>query len=67
MRIILSFIVIGLIYYAIYLYFPDFFSQLVAIAQKLFSYIHEGFNSIVNWAHQPLSTTPASPTPPAGH
>lgn len=67
MRIIINFIVIGLIYYAIYLYFPDFFAQIVTIAQKLFSYVHDGFNAIVNWAHQPLSNAPATtPTPPTG-
>lgn len=58
MRIILNFIIIGLIYYIIYLYFPDFFSQLVTIAQKLFGYVHDGFNSLVNWAHQPTVPTP---------
>lgn len=61
MRIILNFIIIGLIYYMIYLYFPDFFSQLVTIAQKLFAYIQDGFNSLVNWAHQPSPTVPAPP------
>lgn len=39
MRFILGFIFFGLLFYGIFLYFPDFFATLVSWAAKVFDFV----------------------------
>lgn len=46
MRLIFGFIFFGLLFYAIYLYFPETFQTLVGWAAKIFDFIKEGIDKI---------------------
>lgn len=46
MRFIMSFIVFGLIFYALYLYAPNLFATLVSWAAAIFDFVHGIFNKL---------------------
>ena len=59
MRLILGFIFFGLLFYAIWIYFPDAFAVLVSWAAKIFNFFEELWNSLVGHSSPP----PPSSTP----
>ena len=62
MRLILGFIFFGLLFYAIWLFFPDAFAVLVSWAAKFFNFFEELWNSTFGSSLSPPSHPPA-PTP----
>lgn len=48
MRFLISFIISGLIYYALYHYTPEVFSKLVGITDSLFQYAEAFFSEIAS-------------------
>ncbi len=64
MRFIFYFIFFGLLFYVIFLYFPEAFQTLVSWAAKVYTFLHDLVVGIVD----KINSTVASPksTPPAG-
>lgn len=56
MRFILGFIFFGLLFYALYIYFPDAFQTLVSWAADI-------FNAIRNWIQQLSGKRQTAPSP----
>lgn len=56
-RFIINFILFGLLFYAIWLFFPEAFAKLTTWAGDLFTYVRELFNQI----GEKLKTEPAQP------
>lgn len=46
MRFIIGFIFFGLLFYAIWFYFPETFQTLVSWVAKIFDFIHQAVESI---------------------
>ena len=46
MRFILNFILFGILFYLIYLFFPEAFNTLVSWANKTYAFLQESFNQI---------------------
>ncbi len=64
-RLIINFIIFGLIYFAIYYYFPDAFHRLVGWAQETFTFIKDWIIIIVDKIRAWYSTIPG-PKPSTG-
>jgi hypothetical protein len=61
MRFILSFIFFGLLFYAIWLYFPEAFQTLVSWVAKLFDLIKSFIETIIEkFSHSNTPQTPKS-------
>lgn len=58
MRLILGFIFFGLLFYAIWLFFPDTFAVLVSWAAKVFNFFEELWNSLFGTSLSPPSHPP---------
>lgn len=59
MRFIIGFIFFALLFYAIYIYFPDTFQTMVSWDAKVF----ETFRDLINRLFNAGSTPPATPPP----
>lgn len=63
MRFILNFIFFGILFYLIYIYFPDAFHTLVSWVSKIYDFfkelIIEAYNRSANWRHE----SPSTPAP----
>ncbi len=60
MRFIFNFVLFGLIFYALWFFFPDAFAKLVHWAQAVFDFIKDTVASIIDKINQTKS-----PKPPA--
>lgn len=60
MRFIIGFVFFALLFYAIYIYFPDAFNTMVSWDAKVFDFLRDGVNKII-----PGNTHPATPAPNA--
>ena len=56
MRFIIDFLIFGLIFYAIYVYYPLVFQMLVAAVAKLFDWLRALVDGLIEKIHQPLPT-----------
>lgn len=61
MRFILNFFFFGLLFYIIWLYFPDAFTTLVNWAAQVVDFVKETFHSLTG--RLPSHDTPSSPEP----
>lgn len=68
MRFILNFIFFGLLFYLLWVYFPEAFKTLVQWASAVFNYLQHLFQNVINSVHS-SGAAPAPPTvvtpPPA--
>lgn len=58
MRFIFNFIFFGLLFYAIYFFFPDAFNKLVTWVGDLFAFIKAGIEQIVHSVQSSGSSKP---------
>lgn len=58
MRFILGFIFFGILFYAIWYFFPETFSTLASWAGNVFDFIKDFVNEIVDRFHSTPSTPP---------
>lgn len=64
MRFILNFIFFGVLFYLIWLFFPDAFKTLVSWADQIVAFFKEVFNSFYDKVYHHTPTSPTSPVPP---
>ncbi|OJU81124.1 MAG: hypothetical protein BGO10_09480 [Chlamydia sp. 32-24] len=62
MRFIVNFILFGILFYIIYLYFPEAFATLVSWVSQLFDFLRDVGTTIVNYFKGLSSSNPAEPT-----
>ena len=60
LRFVLNFILFGLLFYAIWYFFPDVFNKMVSGAKEVFDYIKNLFQNISEKTQQPAPATPPS-------
>lgn len=65
MRFILYFILYGILFYAIWFFFPDAFNKLVTYAGDVFQFLRGIIAQIIEKITNGSAATPAVPTPPA--
>lgn len=62
LRFIFNFIFFGVLFYVIWVFFPDAFQTLVAWAGKIYHFVVEVGTSIVEWISE-LTKPATKPTP----
>lgn len=62
MRLVIGFIFFGILFYAIYLYFPDAFQTMVSWDAKIFDWVREVIEKITGKTNPPHD--PTAPEPP---
>lgn len=66
MRFIFSFIFFGLLFYLIWLYFPDTFQTLVSWAGKVYTFLHNLIAGIIDKINS-MTSPPPAPEHPVSH
>ena len=63
MRFILNFFFFGLLFYIIWLYFPEAFTTLVSWASQVFDFFRDLFHNLSNRFSHSTTEPPSSTTP----
>lgn len=64
MRFIISFIFFGLLFYVIWMYFPETFQTLVSWAGKVYTFLHNIVVALVDKINSMTTPTSHAPTAP---
>ena len=62
MRFILNFIFFGLLFYLIYLFFPDAFNTLLSWVQQIYEFFRDLFSNVSKKVQREDDTRPNNPT-----